>query len=67
MAKDPQMKWIRGGAFASLALAAGFALFRRWKTARLFAAFAAAFAEKWREIRLAKDVQELLAKAGREA
>ena len=67
MAEDSQMTWIRGGTFASLALAAGFALFRRWKTARLFAAFAAAFAEKWREIRLARDVQKLLSKVGRQA
>ena len=47
-----QMPWIRGGAVAALALAALFALLRRWKTARVFAAFAAGFAEKWRENRL---------------
>lgn len=66
MSENPQMTWIRSGALTSLVLAAGFALFRRWKTARLFAAFAAAFADKWRETRLASDVQKLLVKAGRD-
>jgi hypothetical protein len=65
VAARSQLNWIRGGTFTALALAAVFALMRRWKTARLFAAFAAAFAEKWRDIRLARDVQELLSKAGR--
>jgi hypothetical protein len=58
------MTWIRGGAFASLALALVFALFRRWKLAKVAAAFAAAFAEKWREVRLAKEIRNVLAKAG---
>jgi hypothetical protein len=61
------MDWIRGGAAVSIGLAALFALLRRWKLARLCAAFAAAFAEKWREARLAGEVQRILAKAGRDA
>jgi hypothetical protein len=64
---NARMTWIRGGALVSLGLAALFAVFRRWKTARVFAAFTAAFAEKWRETRLAADVQKLLTKAGRDA
>jgi hypothetical protein len=67
LSDTPQMTWIRGGALASIVLAAGFALLRRWKTARLFAAFAVAFADKWRETRLASDVQRILVKAGRDA
>jgi hypothetical protein len=58
------MTWIRGGALASLALALMFALFRRWRLARVAAAFAAAFAEKWREVRLSREIRNVLAKAG---
>jgi hypothetical protein len=62
-----RMSWIRGGAVASLVLAAAFALLRRWKTARVFAACAAGFLEKWRETRLAQDVRNMLVKSGRNA
>jgi hypothetical protein len=64
---DPESMWIRGGTFAALGLAAAFFLVRRWRTARFFAALAAACAERWREMRLASDVHSALSKAGREA
>lgn len=67
MSDNPQMNWVRGGTLATFALAAGFALLRRWKIARLFAALAFAFADKWREDRLASDVRKMLAKAGRDS
>jgi hypothetical protein len=67
MEKNADMIWIRGGACASLALAAAFALSRRWKTARWCAGIAAACALKWHEDGMAREVGALLAKAGREA
>lgn len=67
MAEGANMGWIRGGAAVSLFLAAGFALLRRWKSARVAAAFAAGFFVKWREARLAIDVKDALLKAGRDA
>jgi hypothetical protein len=65
MAEDSRTDWIRGGALASLALAAAFALFRRWRLARIAAAFAAAFAERWRDDHLGAGIRDLIAKAGR--
>jgi hypothetical protein len=57
--------WIRGGISVSLGLTFIFLLRRNWRAARITGAFAAAFAEKWRETRLARELSRLLAQAGR--
>jgi len=47
---------------------AGISVYRgRWKSARLFGAFALAFAESWRDSRLAGKVGDVLAHARRDA
>ena len=65
MRESAQMNWIRGGAAVSLVLAGVLSLFRRWRLARIAAAVAAAFVEKWRENRLGATVGDLLSKSGR--
>ena len=64
MPDTSEMKWIRGGTLVSSLLAIGFAFLLRWKTARLFMAFAIAFGQKWQQSRLTKDVETLLKKIG---
>lgn len=51
----------------SLGLAGIFAYRRSWKTARLFGGFALAFAESWRDSRLADKIGDVLAQARRNA
>lgn len=60
-----KMNWVRAGAAVSIGLAGVFALFRRWRLARIAAAISAAFIEKWRENHLGAGVRDLLSKSGR--
>jgi len=67
MNPNAEHAWLRAGAGIFLALAAVFALLRRWKTARVFAGFAAACVVEWREARLGALVARVLAESGRNA
>ncbi len=57
--------WIRTGLLLSLGLVLTFLFKGKWRLARIASAFAAAFISKWREKRLADEVNSLLVKAGR--
>ncbi len=65
MGGNVNMNWIRAGAAVCMALAGVLSLFRRWRLARIAAALAAAFIEKWRENHLGASVRDLLSKSGR--
>lgn len=66
MADKAQMTWIKGGTAFSLGLSLLFMLRGKWRLARIAGGFAAAFAEKWRETRLARELERILSQAGRQ-
>ena len=59
------MAWIRGGLVFSLGLLLLFLMRRTWGMDRLAAGFALAFVEKWRENRMAGELDLLLSRTGK--
>ncbi|GEM_PF-2183346 len=58
-------KWIPVGTSFSAAAALLFMLRGRWRLARIAGGFAAAFALKWRDDRLSRELAHVLTQAGR--